>query len=184
VCPVDPQHGQDLHCGGRRCCTHRTIAPQKSRGTPPLAGVLVDEWGAWEPMRLAHKRAALSPSRSADSAGWVKVVCAQLEPVVCRVGVTYGTCVPLCPPSLSDLQRCKPHRALNGGVLRRAVVGQPPHPLAHEKSAAVCIVKPRGEHSWCGRCGSCPTSTRWAAFECRSGLLARALLPPYAVDTR
>jgi hypothetical protein len=32
------------------------------------------------------------------------------------------------------------------------------HPFAHEKSAAVRVVKPIGEHSWCGRCGSCPTS--------------------------
>jgi hypothetical protein len=59
VCPVDPQHGEDSCCGRTRC-THRTGAPQKL-STPPAVGVLVDEWGAWEPMRhQLHTQASRS----------------------------------------------------------------------------------------------------------------------------
>jgi hypothetical protein len=114
VSPVDPQHGHDVHCGGRRCCTHRTIAPQKS-GTPPAAGV---SWWIHGvpcfPMRLLRKRAALSPSRSADSAGWVHVgglgwyALGMERPVVCRAGARNTRHAHPSAASLRDLAACKP----------------------------------------------------------------------------
>jgi hypothetical protein len=107
------------------------------------------------------------------------------RPVVCQAGATYGTCVPLCPPSLSDLQNFTPHQNPRRSCAAAAVVGQPPHPLAHEKSAAESVVKPRGERCWRGRYRSCPTSLSLCSIRIPIwGLLARALLPPYAVDTR
>jgi hypothetical protein len=185
VCPVDPQHGHDPCCGRTRC-THRTIAPQKS-GTPQADGVSWWMHGvSADPLRRLRKRAALSPSRSADSAAGVEGRARHRA----AGGVSGGCDVwDVRTPLPAFLERSPslqaPPKPPAVSCAAAAVVGQPPHPLAHEKSAAESVVKPRGERCWRGRYRSCPTSLSLCSIRIPiRGLLARALLPPYAVDTR
>jgi hypothetical protein len=110
VCPDDPQHGQDPRCGGETLySTHRTSAPQKSR-TSRAAGV---RWGIHgvfgDPLRLLGKRATLSPSRSADSAGWVELIrlgCEEWSPDVRTPVPSFLERSPALQTPVSPQRRC------------------------------------------------------------------------------
>jgi hypothetical protein len=65
----------------------------------------------------------------------------------------HRTCVLLCP---AFLERCKPRRALNGGVLH-CRGGSTTSTALEKPGAASGVGPPRGERSWRGRCRSCPT---------------------------
>jgi hypothetical protein len=172
VCPIDPQHGQDPRCGGETFYTSNECSSEvEQSGTPPAAGVSWWIHGmSGDPMRLLRKRAALSPSRGADSAGWVEVRAQHGA-----AGGVSGVC------DVWDVRTPLP-----ASLERSPALEIPPKPqrrclssTAREKSVVASFLgPPRVEQCWRGRCRP---ATRRALHCILDAYLARDAADPSLV---